>query len=170
MKRMLMIVVLLMSIAGADTLYFKNGDVLKNCREVKRTETYLTVEYVQSGVLIKNHFNFSSIDRLEPGKFDAGENSITKSAFQIYQKSEKELSKPELKLNYKMLPVSVIAFTLSFREFNTIEKYKITGKLKKECQNYGTIYLITGIANMVMAFETVEFTPTGSGVNLSYKF
>jgi len=166
MKRMLMIIVLLMSIAGADTLYFKNGDVLKNCREVRRAGGYVTVEYLHAGKLIRNNFNLSSIDRIEPGKFDPGVAATQKLNFSISKKSEMS----ELKINYKMLPVSVIAFTLSFREFNTIDKYEIKGDLKEECQKYGTIYLIAGIVNTIMAFETVELQPTESGAQLSYKF
>lgn len=198
MKRMLMIIALLMSIAGADTLYFKNGDVLKNCREIKRTETYLTVEYVQSGVLIQNHFNISSLDRIEPGEFKTGKESIEESRFYLYHGPEMpEMS--DVKLNYKMLPVSLIALVLGNDNYKHIKdiddsidmtRQQIQGlgeednifkdmyeesirKLedqKKEYKTKATIFFSIAIVNTIFAFEKVEIQPSDSGVQLSYKF
>ena len=178
MKRVVLMVVLLMSIAGADTIYFKPGDVLENCRIVEKDKNIITVEYNQSGILVRSQFSLWIIDRIEPGEFDLSKISTKGKGLQVYEATKS-------KLNYKMLPVSIFYFVcahsyyISWQDQNDLIsktedlKSVIAKNYIRDRDRYAVYFfslLVAGVMNTAMLFEKVEVQPTESGVQVSYKF
>lgn len=207
MKKILIGLLILISMALGDTVHFKNGLILENCREIKRDNTKIYVEYVSAGKIISGNIFIATVDHIDSAVFDPGKESkrynsagedVTPMVL-IKPDVAPEIQKPaNLKLNYKMLPLSIATLIIGVDYLQSandlkseISRYRVAGEAIKEIggdyqfymgmieilearqeriKTKGMILLGVSALNMIFAFEKIEVKPTDTGLNLSYRF
>ncbi len=128
----------------ADNIYLKNGTVIQNCRIVLERENSYSIE---TGEGIKE-ISKKVIERIEIAPYDPLRQTIVSGAiFAPEPEAEAGGSYPNLKL----LPVSVIAFTLGWHFFDSAGD--LQGDAKTRVMIQGGIIGGAGVWNLLMAIE-----------------
>ena len=195
MKKFTLIILLFVSIISADTIHFINGDTLDNCKilsqnEAYQNETYVVVEYVYYSKVLSHSFILSSIENIEQSEYNPDKESVAKLSAQTLKNSfappnfKMVNSSPQFKINYKMLPLSVLSFVLGYDYADNakdikdlIDQYKEqhydTKDLEKEKNKYMTksiIFFGVGIINTIFSFEKVDVETDNNSLKVSYNF
>ena len=159
-----LVVFLIGNVSRADNIYFRNGAVLKNCvvrDTVDNTITVLTTTGTRT-------FPLTSIDRIEPQPLDSSMPSSVVTGLEASGVDDDlQPVKPDLRpQRLYLLPVSAIAFTLAYTNWDTYGR--TSGDTKTKCAVYGSIYLAAGILNTVLALERVDLQLSPVSVGFSY--
>lgn len=126
----------------ADNIYLKNGTVIQNCRIVLERENSYSIE---TGEGIKE-ISRNVIERIEIAPYDPLRQTVVSGAISAPQ--------PESAANYpnlKLLPVSVIAFTLGWHFFDSAGD--LEGDAKTQVMIQGGIIMAAGVWNLLMAVQ-----------------
>jgi len=183
MKKYLIIISVLFTYLSADTIHFKNGDVLTNCKILWQNDTQVSVQYVYLGKEISNKFNFSIIDNIETNEYNPHKESdqnIKISSLENISTSSNSSSK--INMNYKMLPLSFVSILLGIDYSDnakdikkTIKAYKDqnidTNDLEEKRDKYMTrsiLFFSVGLINTLFAFENIDIENDQDGVKISY--
>jgi hypothetical protein len=189
----ILILIVFVSNLRADDIYTRNGIVFRNVKIVDTVDVYVRfnssegikqiplisiykVETNNYGTEQKIFIERFPYDELSPTSKD----SLLTKPFSISPRIQ--YSYPNLYL----LPVSILAFGLSFDYFYTASEYqdildastpasqKILGfdykKAKLRKQILGSIFLATGISLLPFTFERVEIRTDGQHLALIYSF
>ncbi len=168
----LLAILLAFSLSYADDIKFKSGGWLKNVMVTDTTEGRITVKFINE----THHYPLNTIAEVIKSTYDPTKPSP-------YFPAEQVEANPELGAvginagreypNLKLLPISIIAFGLSYDFFQTasdIGDSPDPNGIKSRKTILGIICLGAGIANAVISFQSVEVKATPNSLTLSYRF
>jgi len=175
MIRYTLIILLVATMAMADNIYLKNGNVLMNVKILKQTDEWIYIESTKGKARINN----SMILKIISIPFNPDVKSEVIEASPLLKQSS-NTKYPNLKL----LPISVIAFALAWdygSQINDISKsiksakengwpynYLESQRTRKRILFVG--FIAAGIANAIISFQSVEVSATSNKISLTYRF
>jgi glutaredoxin len=185
MKRSLFVLFLISlwcNLAQCDEVYFRNGQILRNCHVADTSESKVHI-VTSTGI---RTFPLVVIDKIVTGSYDPKRPTIVQNQDGTMQTldSAKVLTHEQIQAiinasplpgeltsttypNIYLLPVSAIAFGLTYIEFKLQLE---SGDWKPEPTILGTTFLVAGIVNTVFALKTVEVRATSNSVGMIYHF
>ena len=182
MKRITLIIVVLSAMVLADNIYFKNGDIIKNCI-VKVTKIDYKVELLTPTGLVSLTFPKSNVKKVDRQQFDAGVFSKQIFAGENKIQAVQSNSTAALKFNFSSLPLTILALGVGYDAYQEFQDYddQITEgmptefsdkvrELKNQKQTVAIICFGSAVLNTILAFENVEVRPEDAGMSIAYKF
>ena len=150
----------------ADDVYFKNGNILLNVKVLEQENKLTTVQFTTGK--IKKIPN-AIIDHIEYKKIPPeAKTQYIENLIELEQKLTSNQSGEYKYPNLKLLPISVIAFTLSWSYFDGVSELPKKYKTKRIIQ--GSLFLAAGVVNLLISFKQVEVTSRNNMISLNYRF
>lgn len=184
--RLFVIFLILLTIAGsiafADDVYLRNGQVIKNCSVIDTVDTQIIIQTTQRELALP----VANIATIVKSPFDPYKQTEVKkiskfpdSAFST-KSNEDQYTYP----NAKLLPVTLIAFVLfwdSFAEVSDLngqidDRKKLnvdTSELESRRNRkalMGVVFVDAGLLNTAIALKRVKVVAGSNSLGLSYSF
>ncbi len=198
-SRIICICCIVVSLAHGDDVYFRNGQILRNCRVIETTESKIKV----STSINERTFPRITIEKIVSKPYDPDKPTIVQNQDGSFQSLDttRAVTPDELQSyisvpkvtgqelttthpNIYLLPMSVVALGLAWDYFQdvsqlnqSIDSYKKSNSDTSEMESarnrktvLGITFLAAGVINTVFALKTVEVKATSSSLGLVYHF
>ncbi|MDP1675676.1 MAG: hypothetical protein Q8L88_02330 [Bacteroidota bacterium] len=192
MKKYILLLLIISSVAMCDDLYLRNGFAFRNIKVIDSLDRYVRIQLVPYST---RRFAFGSVEKIVPIPFD----SLLESGYERWEEftaltptqkpNEPVIRKRGAKYEYpnlKLIPVTVISFALAIDYFteasdiqSSIDKlkesipngdYSSVESQKSRKQLIGGVCVAAGIINLIFSLERVEIRTDGQQLSLSYTF
>jgi len=133
------------------------------------TEGRITVSWVNE----TRHYPLTTIEEIIRSPYDPSKPSPYLSAKELTGNPEPTTSGVSLKNDYpnlKLLPVSIIAFGLSWDYFKRASDLSSAGFENTRETVLGAVFIGAGIVNAIISFQSVEVKASANNLSLSYRF
>ncbi len=165
MKYLITLLILLSSLY-ADNVYFNNGSILINVKVIEKGDKLTKIQSTSGKV--KSYPN-TIIKHIEYKPIQTGEHTqYVEDLSNLEQKlASNDLSQYKYP-SIKLLPVSVISFTLAWSYLDGVGNLPKNTKTKRIIQ--GSLFMAAGLVNLFISFKQVEVKSKNNMISLNYHF